>query len=86
MESKLKCECHNWFTLRASETILTDHNENCPFRPDPLKCAFDLIRALTHGIEAWGNEEDGVYPGVWESYKKAKAVLGELHQVKENES
>jgi hypothetical protein len=36
-----------------------------------------LIRALLRGIEEWASQEDGIPDDLWETYAKAKAVIGE---------
>jgi hypothetical protein len=73
----LACECANWTSRRLDIRLLTNHHESCP-KGDVMGSAKSLIRALVKGLEAWGAEEDGIYPEAWEAYKRGKAVIGEF--------
>jgi hypothetical protein len=73
----LACECANWTSRRLDISLLTNHHESCP-KGDVMGSAKSLIRALVKGLEAWGAEEDGIYPEAWEAYKRGKAVIGEF--------
>ena len=71
------CECQNWASLDPLRTsILTGHHPRCPHGPDRFDAACKLIHELALGIEMWAAEEDGVYPDVWDAYRKAKALEG----------
>lgn len=72
-----ECVCVNWAStdpLRVS--VLTGHHPRCPHAPDKFDAACKLIAELAYGIERWAAEEDGVYPDVWDAYRKAKALQG----------
>ena len=72
----MKCECENWATADVGMMAITGHQENCKHRPSEVESLRKLIRELAKGIEEWGNEEDGIYPPVWEAYKNAKLLEG----------
>lgn len=66
------CECRTW----ASDDIRrrmwgNGHHEKCP-KHQPMVGMSDLLSDICQGIENWGGEEDGIYPGIWEAYKKVK--------------
>ena len=44
----------------------------------PLDAAMALIRELTKALEAWGAEEDGIFPPAWDAYKRGKCAIGEF--------
>jgi hypothetical protein len=70
------CECVNWCEIDNTHRFLTGHHEGCPHTPKALGKALELIAALARGMELWGAEEDGIYDGAWEAYRKAKALQG----------
>lgn len=78
-----KCEnCNNW--VRADRGLfLTEHHPNCS-KYDPEKEAYEIMIKLLSGIESWASEEDGVYPELWENYKKAKIFCGQFDVLKKD--
>ncbi len=68
--------CENWCTVDIKHRLLTGHHERCPHSPKALDAALDLIADLARAMELWAAEEDGVYDGAWEPYRKAKALQG----------
>jgi len=71
------CECIHHATRNLGIVILTGHHETCERRPDLFDASAELIRALVRGIEEWASQEDGIPDDLWETYAKAKAVIGE---------
>lgn len=72
------CECASWCDMHPDVRLLTGHHENCPKCGNPFDAAKDLIRELVRAMESWGCEEDGIFPGAWEAYKRGKAVIWEF--------
>jgi hypothetical protein len=70
------CECDNWCDLDPTHRFLTGHHDGCPHSPKAIDKALELIAALARGMELWGAEKDGIYPGALEAYRKAKALQG----------
>ncbi len=71
------CEvCSTWCHAGLTHVLLTGHHANCPRSPKALDAALDLIADLARAMELWGAEEDGIYDGAWEPYRKAKALQG----------
>lgn len=72
---KAPCVCQNW--ARTGQKILTKHHPNCTCY-DAEGDARDVVERLLKGIEAWGAEEDGVYPECWEAYRNGKIFVGQF--------
>lgn len=68
------CECLSWEWTGGK--FQTKHHRNCAYY-DAEGDAAEIIRNLCKGIEAWAAEEDGVHPGCYEAYRKAKMSIHE---------
>jgi hypothetical protein len=68
--------CGNWCDAEPKHRLLTGHHANCPHALKPIDAALELIADLARGMDLWGAEEDGIYDGAWEPYRKAKALQG----------
>jgi len=64
------CECVGWAGDLGDMT--SEHHPECPKSEAKT---YDLIQALTDGIERWAAEEDGVPEHLWHTYQRAKAYL-----------
>lgn len=73
------CEvCGTWEDLDSTHRLLTKHHANCPNSPPFRQGVIELLKQLTHGMELWAADEDGIHSAAWEGYCRAKAVLGEI--------
>lgn len=70
-----ECDCKNW----AFDGIvpMLSHHRRCTSY-SPVSELTEMLKELVKGIESWGGEEDGIYEGVYEAYKKAKIALGQF--------
>lgn len=71
------CECLAWGSRDVQMVLLTDHHERCPQRGDDRGHWLALVTSLVRGMEGWASDEDGIHPSAWESYRRAKALIGE---------
>lgn len=69
------CECKNW--ARNGMLPFTEHHANCP-KLNLSKESVQLVKRLVKGMEAWGQDCDGIHPEAWEAYKAGKVFVGEL--------
>lgn len=76
------CKCWNWARSSAS-WVMFQHHPNCNYA-DPEKETFEILKALTEGMEAWARDEDGIHPAAWEAYKRACGMIGK--RVEESEA
>ena len=74
--ARSECECATWCDLDIRIRMLTGHHENCKHGGSVLGAALALIDELAKGMESWAHDEDGIHPAAWESYRKAKALVG----------
>lgn len=73
----MKCRCATWGSDNMMHSLLGNgHHERCE-KHVPLIGAIALITSLVRGMEEWASDEDGVHPGAWGSYVRAKQLLGE---------
>jgi hypothetical protein len=70
------CECANWCEINHTHRLLTGHHEGCARSPAALDKALELIAALASGMDSWAADEDGIHPGSWDAYRRAKALQG----------
>ena len=42
----------------------------------------EIITGLVKGIQDWSADEDGVHPGCWAAYSRAKLCIGEYDHIK----
>lgn len=68
------CKCSNLGTMSLRIDVLTGHHQSCLRCPSIWSATEALLTDLCSGIEAWAAEEDGIYPELWEAYRKAKFI------------
>jgi len=71
----MECECKNWAS--DGRLPLLSHHRKCEAYM-PVTELMEIISGLLRGIESWGAEEDGIYGGCFDAYKRAKVAMGQF--------
>lgn len=69
------CVCTSWATDDLRVMLLTGHHRNCE-KCDEVKALYALVKELADAIGTAAQDTDGIHPGAWLPFVRAKSLEG----------